>query len=1478
MKTRLKLLALALFFATASAFAYTAQFHAGAGTVDGQSDFSKSEASDGAGVTLPTPTLSGCTGWEFAGWMARSTPYEAADELKQELFRGGSVYNLSSVSEEFYAVYRYNTDRYCEINVNDQLITGAQYIVVNDVDFTGTIRYNGRNYSYSINYPVIYPHADGISGLSIRSAYTTWDDGFVDINSSNTLTDAQKQSIIYVLTETNSTNHYWSLYNPYTEFYLDLENLKGISSYSNNADGVLTRSDWYKFTMAGAISGYNIGFYEDPLNYRNFHENFFVLRQQTIFTSTPDCSASNYTVTLNPGANGTCARTSITETGYHQGVVLPAATPNTGSTACSALWEFAGWTESGSALAKDSTGLPKRLFLEGEVYYPERDETLHAVYRRKSTTWEQVEDPNTLQAGENILIAYNAGGSYYVLSSEEAAVGYNKSETIGTSALASSDNAALVWTLEGKKGAWRLKDSNGKHLDMTRGDYAYSYTYPWSRWSDEFTISGEINFSIHSNYADKHYLIANATRFSSSATANTNIHIYRQVTTYSKTPKCETYTVLFNSGEGTFNGVKDATVAVENVSSISGLALNNASVPTAVAPNCDDWRFSGWRVGSGLNATTDAPGVLYHSTDTYIPMQDSVTLFAVYQQGEGEVYYEKVSTQSEITAGGTYVIVNTYNGTNWAVTYNNSNSQWIGTNVTIATNRISTNVDPNMQWTYNGTYFYRGTDNTTYRLANNGNADYAGQVTNNDSPFKLQYTVEGWFYDTDYYLRWRTNGNPKNCFVYGTDNNNNTFTIYKQKTNVPHNSWPHCTAFTVVLNACGGTFGAKDTIHVREAVAGDGISLSGKTPTTTCSSNGWLLVGWVEKKPVQARTTAPVGLIATTGTYSPKQDMDQLYAVYSNGTLWSSYPACGEGVEVIEWKTDGIVVESYTLSGTPSLNGKNGSANGDGTYTLSYDVASNPCTPLLIQWGTVSQIVKTPLLVSTYTRTSAVTSAVDDCSDCDLVVLNGGTAVVDENKTVHDVSVYGGGRFTLSSGKTITASSLTMRTYGDELAPVALIQGTLNCSTLNHDRRIDNSRYYWIALPYDVTIANIDYANPSSNAKNAVYDTDYYMQFYDGVARAADKGKSGTYWTHIADGDGSVQSKTTLDAGRGYLLGLPKSKQNATGHKYRTLRFPMTVANWTTEKNVQKTISVKGADCDWPQHRGWNLIGNPFLQNYSAVTVSDVAGGKLTEYYNDDEQWVEPWYTLEDGTESVPYVSVYDPSSNSYTQTRFVGQNIAPFSAVFVQLSGGMTGLQFNKTAVSKSSLPARRMGLWNEEEENSEFNIHAYAENGQDVFTLIVDDQYNAEYEVGADLLKIQNAGKMNIYAHHDNVERAFDALDYAHTDSIPVGLVMPAAGQVMISAEKIQVADEVEALWLIDNETMTQTDLLNDYYVLTSEAGIYNGRLWIHIGRRSEIPTAIPFVSGEGREGAIKFIHNGQLFILRDGKLYNAAGIQVK
>lgn len=1457
----LLLLLCGLWMCVASISAYTAQFHAGSGLVNGKSSDAISEASDGSGVVMPTPTLAGCEGWEFAGWIASGAPYGPTAELTQEIHRAGELYRLSSISEEFYAVYRYKTDRYCEIYVNDQLITGAQYVVVN------TYRHG-----------FMYPNADGLYARYIEDYYNTWSDGYIDIDAPVSALDADtRASIPHVLAETNAANNYWSMYNPHTGYYVDFENVSRLASYNTDADCVISRTGWNMFNFSGAYSGRQIGLKIETgwsiwegTTYTWYYD-FNVYRQQTIFASNPDCGTSNYTVTLNPGTKGNVTPSTITESDFHAGVVLPAATLDPSE--CTNQWEFAGWTESGSEI-KEAT-LPNRVWLAGEVYYPERNETLHAVYRRKSTIWEQVDDPNMLQAGEKILVAYKNGSDYYVLSSAESSAGYNASVAVGGSEITTLDEAACVWQLEGERGAWRLKDANGKHLDMTRSDYAYSYTYPWSRWSDEFTISGVTDFSIRSNYASLNYLTANGTRFSSTGTANSNIRLFRQVTMYALVPSCETYTVRFNSGEGTFGGVKNATVVINDVSATTGISLSDPSVPVAVAPDCEEWKFAGWRVGSGLTSTTAGPGILYKTTGTFVPLRDSMTLYAVYQNGDGELYFDKTSTKSEITAGGVYVIV--YNNAK-AVTYNNNASQWSGTDVTITDNKIAyAGVTAQAQWYYDGTKFYRTRGNDTYYLANNNNASYAGAVTNTNAPYKLQYT-SGW---RTYYLRWKTTGNPKNIFTYENDNSNNTFNIFKQKTAAPteYNSWPHCSEFRLVLDACGGKFtGDRDTIHIKETSAGTAISLTGRTPSNSCSTDGWSLVGWVEKKAIQARNTAPVGMIAADATYHPKQDMDQLYAVYSNGTLWSSYPACGEGIEIVEWKPDGIIVESYALTGAPSINGKNGTANGDGTYTLSYDVASNPCVPILIEWGTTHQIFQTPLLVNSYTRTSAVTSAVTNCSTCDMVVLNGGTTIVDQTTTIRDLTVYPGGRFNLPSGKTFTANSLTMRTNGDELAPSALVQGTFHCSTLNHERRIDNARKYWMALPYDVTIANINFANPTANGKDAVYDKDFYLQYYDGISRAADKGAKGSYWVHIGDiTDETYQTKTTLNAGRGYLVSLPRSRQASTGHVHRTLRFPMTVASWASESSINKTVVAAGADCDWPQHVGWNLIGNPFLQNYSAVSANDVQCGQLTKFYNDQNQWVEPWYELEEGTTAVPYITLYDPATGEYTQEELVGQNIHPFSAAFVQLPSGVSGLHFAGTAISKNTAPARRMGLMNTSDETSRFRIMANGKES-DQFTLILNDQYTAAYEVGGDLMKMKNEKKFNIYTIHEGTEHAFDALSYADGEMIPVGFTQPAAGEIIIKARKLQQREDVKHLWLIDNETNTWTDLLIDSYVFTSEAGTFNNRLWLHVEKENNIATPITEIGINETDQARKFIYDGQLFIHRGDKLYNAVGTLVK
>lgn len=86
-------------------------------------------------------------------------------------------------------------------------------------------------------------------------------------------------------------------------------------------------------------------------------------------------NASAYTITFN-AEKGTSAESSLTESSANEGITLPDVDVDDDVEA--AGWEFAGWA---SSTCSETTVAP-RLYIVGDPYYPEEDETLYAVYRK----------------------------------------------------------------------------------------------------------------------------------------------------------------------------------------------------------------------------------------------------------------------------------------------------------------------------------------------------------------------------------------------------------------------------------------------------------------------------------------------------------------------------------------------------------------------------------------------------------------------------------------------------------------------------------------------------------------------------------------------------------------------------------------------------------------------------------------------------------------------------------------------------------------------------------------------------------------------------------------------------------------------------------------------------------------------------------------------------------------------------------------
>lgn len=115
-----------------------------------------------------------------------------------------------------------------------------------------------------------------------------------------------------------------------------------------------------------------------------------VSEQNGIITFDFNGGVNRCEVTFYAGANGTCAKTSLTETGKGAGVVLPNVTPRNGYT-------FLGWATRKSSMTPDAGKA-------GERYYPMCNCTLFALYRNET----RVDVLYSLKGVE-----WNSGATYY---------------------------------------------------------------------------------------------------------------------------------------------------------------------------------------------------------------------------------------------------------------------------------------------------------------------------------------------------------------------------------------------------------------------------------------------------------------------------------------------------------------------------------------------------------------------------------------------------------------------------------------------------------------------------------------------------------------------------------------------------------------------------------------------------------------------------------------------------------------------------------------------------------------------------------------------------------------------------------------------------------------------------------------------------------------------------------------------------------
>lgn len=613
--------------------------------------------------------------------------------------------------------------------------------------------------------------------------------------------------------------------------------------------------------------------------------------------------------------------------------------------------------------------------------------------------------------------------------------------------------------------------------------------------------------------------------------------------------------------------------------------------------------------------------------------------------------------------------------------------------------------------------------------------------------------------------------------------------------------------------------------------------------------------------------------------------------------LGGHYPLplhCGDRqIEVVQWAPHGVLVESYVLpAATPQMGSIVGVLN-NGAYTIqnnNLDLTVHANELLKITWGSHIENFRVPIMI-TGSCNSSTLSTVDENSI--IVVMAGQTLTINNSITCEGIEIYPTAKLQFSSGS-LTAKYIRLYNNGDAWANFAKLDvsgaSSITVDNVYADFRIDEDRFHYITLPFDIATGDVTYAAPTANGayapalRDASHTTAFYVRQYDGRARETNNlATENTYnvnMPHIGAKGGSY----TMTAGRGYMIGIG-DQMSATGHKKRTLRFPiaMNSTKWTAEKASSKVVGgawvADGTDngSARPTNKGWNLVGNPFMRE---LTVTSTSGGLATGYL--DETGGNPIWEIND--DGIRYITIYNAATDAFTyQPLNTSFTLKPMAAFYVQMKNAKY-IHFQEALNGQASIPAILRAPLEEKEEEVNVIISLSNENQSDKAGIVLHSKYDVSYnEVdNADYPKLMSNTQVALWSIAGEEKLASNGLPKAASDNIPLGYQALQAGQYSFTLN-VEESDMtwLKHVWLTDLDNGASRDLLLDSYEFSISDSEKRGDrflLSVELYSEEEITTEIEG-SGDSIESTkpVKFIYENKMYILHRGIIYDATGKRV-
>ena len=420
---------------------------------------------------------------------------------------------------------------------------------------------------------------------------------------------------------------------------------------------------------------------------------------------------------------------------------------------------------------------------------------------------------------------------------------------------------------------------------------------------------------------------------------------------------------------------------------------------------------------------------------------------------------------------------------------------------------------------------------------------------------------------------------------------------------------------------------------------------------------------------------------------------------------------------------------------------------------------------------------------------------------------------------------------------------------------------------------------YYVSFPFPVNLSEV--------FGFGTYGQHWIIQRYRGDLRAQQGfwAESAGFWEFIWNRNGVV-----LQPNEGYILTLETEllgeESDVWGPDQRSnqieLFFPSTgplgsITNASVTQELPKhTCTIDKTKDQFGNPTGLQDSSNPSTSYNRTVFDSHWNIMSVPTYVNvDDPSFAyTTWIGGSEGNVGPKFLYTWNMNDNTLTATSGTDFVYHAMHAYTVQYYGDVTWT----TSVTPPAAPQRNTEYRGE----YEFCLEVQQDDqmiDRTYVRLSDDENVTTGFEFSEDMTKQFNSRKANIFTIAGNTSLGGNSLPLSTTQTtvVPVGVKIKTAGDYTFS---IPEGTDGIGVTLVDNETGVRTLLSALDYTIHLEAGTHDGRFILEISPIYNTPTGIedPTSDSSLKGRAQKRIIDGILYIVKDGKIFDARGTRVE